>query len=187
MSVIDVKREKLLDAVEFFARNTNFFGLVKMFKLVYFLDMLHFRETGRTVTGLDYAAWQWGPVATDLWVESHNPRKDLAETVQIVRPPTTLPGDDAPKSATITPIANRKRLYMTAREKRIADELAEIFRDVKADLISEISHAKNGPWDRAWRKGSGTAIDRFDSINLKMGTGRGVPIEELRERASEYA
>lgn len=45
-------REKLINAIVFFAANTRHCGKVKLFKLLYLLDFAHFRETGRSVTGL---------------------------------------------------------------------------------------------------------------------------------------
>ncbi|MFC1858011.1 Panacea domain-containing protein [Thermodesulfobacteriota bacterium] len=38
-------------------------------KLLYFLDFIHFKHTGKSVTGLDYYAWQMGPVPRDLYEE----------------------------------------------------------------------------------------------------------------------
>jgi uncharacterized phage-associated protein len=57
---IDRQREKL--AAAFFAANTKYCGVTKLCKLLYFLDFIHYRQTGRTVTGLEYRAWPKGPV-----------------------------------------------------------------------------------------------------------------------------
>ena len=40
------EREKLIQAVNYFARNTRKFGKVKLYKLLYFLDFEHFKLTG---------------------------------------------------------------------------------------------------------------------------------------------
>ena len=54
--IIDHRREKLTQAVVFFGHTMRKLGKVKLFKLLYFLDFEHFRDTGRSVTGLDYFA-----------------------------------------------------------------------------------------------------------------------------------
>ncbi|MCQ4437482.1 Panacea domain-containing protein, partial [Clostridioides difficile] len=54
-------RQKLVEAVLFFATHVKKLGKVKLFKLLYFLDFEHFRDTGRSVTGMDYDAWKRGP------------------------------------------------------------------------------------------------------------------------------
>lgn len=56
------ERQKLVEAVLYFATNVKKLGKVKLFKLLYFLDFEHFRDTGRSVTGMDYVAWKMGPV-----------------------------------------------------------------------------------------------------------------------------
>src|SRR5436190_1617210 len=62
----DRKREKLVNAALYFAQNTEHFGLVKLFKLLYFLDFEHYKDIGRSVTGLEYEAWEQGPVPAKL-------------------------------------------------------------------------------------------------------------------------
>jgi Antitoxin SocA-like, Panacea domain len=64
--LISRNREKLINVVVYFASNTRHCGKVKLFKLLYLLDFTHFRETGRSVTGLDYRAWKMGPVPLEL-------------------------------------------------------------------------------------------------------------------------
>ena len=47
--LISRDREKLVNAIVFFADNTRYCGKTKLFKLLYLLDLHHFRETGRSV------------------------------------------------------------------------------------------------------------------------------------------
>jgi hypothetical protein len=53
LMLITHERDKLINAIIFFAKNTRFLGKTKLCKLLYFLDFEHFKETGRPVTGLD--------------------------------------------------------------------------------------------------------------------------------------
>jgi uncharacterized phage-associated protein len=186
----DIERQKLIQAAVFFLKNTRNVGLVKLFKLLYYLDMLHFRETGRSVTGLDYKALPYGPVPVELYRETQSPPPDLAAAVRFQSPPT---GDDvseqAPKFTKITAASDPGLADLTKRERRILSELVEIFRDVNAEQISDISHARNGPWDLAIKAAEGkwgSPIDYRHSINLKLGSGNPVPAEELLERVADY-
>ena len=53
-------------------------------KLLFFLDFRHFKETGKSVTGLEYFAWEKGPVPKDLFEEIECMKPDLKKAVKIV-------------------------------------------------------------------------------------------------------
>lgn len=185
----DTERTKLLELIVFFLGNTKNCGLVKLFKLLYFLDMLHFKETGRPVTGLRYHALPYGPVPVDLYAEFRSPEPDLSRVLSITSPPAQDSESQAPTRTVIIPRVKLGTTHLTRREFRIANEVAEIFNDVTAAEISDISHSRNGPWDLAKKTGAGkwnVPINYFDSVNLDMGTGTGLPIDELKEMASEH-
>ncbi len=185
----DLERPKLFEAIALFYKNTNprKFGLVKLFKLLYFLDMLHFRETGRAVTGLLYTALPYGPVPLELFSEMRNPAPDLADAVSITSPPKDVESTDKPLT-TIKPSSKIITGYLTRRQQRIANELAEIFRDADADDMSKVSHARNGPWDLARKRGEkwNQKIDYFDSPKIAIGTGKAISQELLKARAEEF-
>src|SRR5690606_9485166 len=77
-------REKLIEANLFFAKHTKYCGKLKLFKLLYLLDFRHFKETGRSVTGLEYQAWEKGPVPRDLYDEWLFPEEDFSRAVSVV-------------------------------------------------------------------------------------------------------
>jgi uncharacterized phage-associated protein len=144
------ERPKLINAIVFFARNTRHCGKVKLFKLLYLLDFSHFRETGRSVTGLDYLAWKMGPVPLDVVQEWDQPEADLNAAVEIVpekvidhtrllvRPKVEF--DDSPFSK---------------RELRIMTELAERYRDDLSQQMVNATHLEHGPWNTIWDNGRG--------------------------------
>src|SRR5208337_325611 len=76
---IEYKREKLINAIIFFVKNTKNCGKTKIFKLLYYLDFIHFKQTAKSVTGLTYNAFQWGPVPEALFNELENPEDDLTK------------------------------------------------------------------------------------------------------------
>lgn len=187
----DINRRKMLEAIVFFVENTKWCGSVKLFKLLFFLDMLHFRETGRSVTGLNYTALPMGPVPTSLLEEFREPKPDLLEMIQVQHPPKD-DSENASKLTKITARAHWEEKFLTVREQRIAKELAEIFLEARAEDMSNVSHAKGGPWERARDRSPGTwkgIIDYFDCLSptLKMGSGKAKNREELRRRSEEFS
>ena len=74
--LVSHEREKMINAIIYFANHTRHLGKIKLFKLLYLLDFEHFRQTGRSVTGLDYRAWKFGPVPVAL--EKHTGHASLA-------------------------------------------------------------------------------------------------------------
>lgn len=159
--LINHNREKQLNAIIFFLKHTKFCGKTKLFKLLYYLDFFHFRETGRPVTGFDYYAWDFGPVPVALYKEIDNPPADLRETVNI---PAKIPG-----SKTFTAMQPRKpfdKKYFTKRELRILDMVSYIFKEAKADQIVDASHLPNEPWDKTIRtKGEKALIDYMLAVD----------------------
>jgi uncharacterized phage-associated protein len=186
----DIERQKLIEAIVFFAQNTKWCGSIKLFKLLFFLDMLNFRETGRSVTGLQYTALPMGPVPVSLLEEFKMPKPDLAEKVLVVHPAQSDTEAES-KRTKITPRLAWVDHYLTVREKRIALELADIFFEASAEDMSQVSHARGGPWEKARDRSPGKwkgTIDYLDSLSptLKMGSGRAKNREELKQRAAEF-
>ena len=138
-------REKLINAIIFFASNTNFLGKTKLCKLLYFLDFEHFKDTGRSVTSMDYYAWKMGPVPVELYEEVESPEPDMAEKVEFVERPTKRG-----PMLTVRPLAAMDESLFSKREMRIMRILAEEYRDTVADNIIEATHLENQPWHQIY-------------------------------------
>ena len=143
--LITHEREKLINAIIFFAKNTRFLGKTKLCKLLYFLDFQHFKETGRAVTGLDYFAWKMGPVPVQLYEEVDMPEPDMAERIEFVEKPTRRG-----TMLVVKPIADFDDSHFTKRELRILKGLAAEFRDTQADDMIETTHLENQPWHKIY-------------------------------------
>ena len=116
------QREKLLNAIIYFIANTKRCHTLKLFKLLYFLDFEHFRQTGQGVTGLRYVAWPKGPAPDELWRELDAPRPDLAKAVSVIRRSGRDPDYDLDAQAirdNWETRDNRDIGYPTYEEKRI--------------------------------------------------------------------
>ena len=141
-------REKHLNALVFFSRNTKTCGKTKLFKLLYFLDFIHFRETGRSVTGLDYYAWDKGPVPQDLFHELNEPDPDLKETIILLKQSE----DEDNKLCQIIAKKPFDAEFFTRREIKIMKDLSFIFRDALAKDMVEITHLPGAPWDKTIKR-----------------------------------
>jgi len=183
--LIEFSREKLINAIVFFLRKTKFCGKIKLFKLLYFLDFLHFKQTAKSVTGLRYYAWEMGPVPRDLFFELNNPGEDLAKCVYI---PKETPANGL---FNMKPRCNFDKKYFTPREIRLMEQLAYVFKNAKANDMSDVSHLPNMPWDKTIKtQGEKAEIDYFlalddqkDSLSSKEVKER---IEEMQEVKSLF-
>jgi uncharacterized phage-associated protein len=175
--LVDFSREKLINAIIFFLKKTKFCGKIKLFKLLYFLDFLHFKQTAKSVTGLRYFVWGMGPVPKDLFFELNNPGDDLAKCVYI---PKETPANGL---FNMKPRCNFDNKYFTPREIRLMEQLAYIFKDTKANDMSDVSHLPNMPWDKTIRtKGEKAEIDYLLALDDQKDS---LSLEEVRERIAE--
>lgn len=68
MTEPSLDRDKLLDVVHYICAKCSSaeLGNVKLHKILYFSDMLHYLSTGRALTGVEYRKQKFGPVARHL-------------------------------------------------------------------------------------------------------------------------
>ena len=174
--VITHHREKLINAIIYFATHTKYCGKTKLLKLLYFLDFAHFKRTGRSVTGQDYFAWQMGPVPKELFEElSGRMKPDMRASIDV------LPGGNG-----FQQIRAKKPFdsqYFSRNEMDLLKDIAFIFADTKADTMVESTHLRNEPWDKTLReKGEFEKIDYMLAVDSDLVS---MPYEELEERAHE--
>ena len=140
-------RKKLLHAVLYFASKVRNPSKVKIFKLLYFLDFEHFRQTGKSVTNLDYFAYDFGPVPREFYQEvgDNEIPEDFAEFMTIL----PFESEESGKKGGIFRAKAKPNLTVfSPREQEILEMLVFMFKDVDAKGISDISHFKNHPWDK---------------------------------------
>lgn len=146
--IVDHQREKLAQAVVFFGHNTRKLGKVKLFKLLYFLDFEHYRDTGRSVTGLEYFAWKMGPVPKSLFEELEAGDVTWDSTVRFTK--KSLVGDAW--MLNVQPLMQFDPSLFSRREIRLLEKLANEFKNSEADDMVEATHLENLPWSKVWEK-----------------------------------
>lgn len=173
------ERDKLINAIVFFARNTNFCGKIKLIKLLYLLDFEHFRQTGRSVTGMEYVAWKWGPVPLTFYQEWDVPEADLASAIDIV-PEKVV---DYTRETVVAKV-DFDGSHFTKRELRIMAEMATNLRDSYSKPMIDMTHAELGPWKTIWEGGRGDG----ERIPYSLAIADNDPQRDaILASASEYA
>jgi uncharacterized phage-associated protein len=140
------QREKLINTVLYFAANTKYCGKTKLFKLLYFLDFEHYKKTGRSVTGLDYYAWQMGPVPVALCDEMECPEKDMAECV-------AFNAKSIGRGRFYLQVEAKTKFdpaHFTKRELGLMERLANEYRTARADDLIEATHIDTLPWHQVF-------------------------------------
>lgn len=146
LMLTNYQRDKLINSVLYFATNTKFCGLTKLFKLLYFLDFEHYKQTGRGVTGLDYYAWKMGPVPVALYDEIDSPEQDLAKKVSFKLKPI---GRNR-RFVQVEPKSAFDASHFSKRELRLMETLATEYRDAYADDLVEATHIETLPWHQVF-------------------------------------
>lgn len=147
-----VNRERLINAIVFFAQNTLYCGKIKLFKLLYLLDFEHFRQTGKSVTGFDYQAWKFGPVPIDLMEEWEELGVDLSARVRIVEERVFNYDRQAVK---VNHGVEFDADSFSPGQIRIMETVAAKHRDTYSPTMIDVTHEQNGAWDKVWQRGAG--------------------------------
>lgn len=172
------EREKLLNAIVYFATNTAYCGKTKLFKLLFLLDFDHFKKTGRSVTGLDYYAWQLGPKPVDLDNELDGEEvsdKSIWEAIEI-RPERVINY----QRLTIVPKKDFEPDFFSKREIRLLESLSIEHKYKTADQMVDLTHVENGVWDRVYANGAGKTEKIPYELSLE-GEGAAHILELSRE------
>ena len=146
--LIQHEREKLIQSIIYFSKNTRFCGKVKLFKLLYFLDFEHYKMTGRSVTGLTYSAWQMGPVPTALYDELDSPEPDFSLAISV----SEIAVRNGNPMLSFVPTCEFSSEFFTKRELKLLEKLATEYGDKKSDDMIEATHLENMPWDKVYNQ-----------------------------------
>lgn len=159
-----IHRKKLINAIIFFASNTEFCGKIKLFKLLYMVDFEHFGQTGKSVTGFEYEAWKFGPVPAVLMEEWEDLNPDMAEAVHIESERVI---DYERQTVKVNDGVIFEDDLFTPRELRIMANVAEKYCETRSGKLIDITHEQNGAWDKVWQKGFGDRETIPYSLALK--------------------
>lgn len=147
-----INSDRLANAIVFFAQNTKACGKIKLFKLLYLLDFEHFRQTGKSVTGLNYEAWKLGPVPKELKDTWGELRAGKSELVEIVDEPQI---NHTRETVKVRPGVEFNDENFTPRQMKIFNALCEKYMLNMSQKMIDVTHEQNGAWDKVWNNGRG--------------------------------
>lgn len=177
-------RRKLLNTILFFSKKgVKHLNTTKISKLLFFFDFSHVKQTGYPAIGLQYYAFDWGPVPRDFWLEIRdgNVPQDFKKQLALFVRRDEL--SSAKKEISFKAKTDPNMKVFTPREQKILETLAEIYRDANSNQMSEISHLKNQPWDLTYHtKGENKPIDYELAIDAEVKDRQ----EEIRQLLKEH-
>ncbi|KHD06777.1 hypothetical protein PN36_20930 [Candidatus Thiomargarita nelsonii] len=179
--ILTHRRDKLIQAIIFFSKETKWCGKTKLFKLLYLLDFEHFKQTGRSVTGMDYYAWEMGPVPVVLAEEWDNFKPDFEKKVNI-KYEMLDSGTGKYIRQTVVAKVNFDETFFTRRELRLMSEITDKYREHYASNMVEVTHAENGAWEKTWDNGKGYNI----RISYRLAVGDVLVKQHVMAAAKEY-
>ena len=163
--MIDDSREKLINMIIFFLKNTKYCGKTKLFKLLNFADFKQFQQTGNSISDLIYYTYPWGPVPEDLFNEFKHPPRDLEENFYIPQK-EEFESEDDNEFFDLKPKRKFNDKCFSDEEIEVMEQIAYIYKEVKSKDISKISHNEELPWHKTReKKGLWQAIDYFLALN----------------------
>jgi len=181
---LNVNRDRLINAIVFFAKNTKYCGKIKLFKLLYMLDFEHFRQTGKSVTGFDYQAWKFGPVPVRLMEEWEQLDADMSSAVHIVEEPVI---DYVRQTVKVNEGVDFNEENFTPRQLRIMGTLVEQFRDTRSPAMIDVTHTQNGAWDKVWRGGEGACDQIPYSLSIPDEAPERATLLEIAKEQQMYS
>lgn len=145
--IVTHNREKLLNSIIYFSENVGLLNKTKLFKLLYYIDFEHFKQTGRSITGLEFQAWEIGPVPVALEEELESPKFDFSERIDIE---IKANKKGINPSTNIISKAKFDSTHFTKRELRILKDVSERLGMCSTDDLIRLTHQEGQPWHKVW-------------------------------------
>jgi uncharacterized phage-associated protein len=178
---MNITEQKILNGIKYFIIKTKNVGRTKLFKLLYFLDFMHFKKYGTSVTGYEYYTFSFGPVPQKLYnqMKDNNLPASFKEHLVCIEEKMDNEEDDYKQFK--FKLKNKKidLEWFSPNELEILEQVAFIFKDVPAKSMTEITHLHNSPWSKTVEeKGMGKFIDYF----LALDDETNIDIDTIKER-----
>ncbi len=130
-------KEKLFEMMSFFAGTVQPFK-VKLNKLLWYADFLHFKLHNRGISGLQYQALPMGPVPTEYQTLFDMARHSQSVQIDKYEFNTNSVGEQFVQCREFNPTVFRET------ELSVLKHVTEVFRSTSTARIQEISHEENG-------------------------------------------
>ena len=134
----EINTAKYQNAILFFIENCNneYLGRVKLNKLLYYLDFLHYRDVGTSVTGDVYICAKYGPVPN----QSEDVRKEMESSNMIKELKV-----EGSSNHNYEPLTKVDEAVFTKKELSLLKDISTKFKFVTKDEIVARTHLE-APW-----------------------------------------
>ena len=133
--------EKIVSVVNHILNTIGETFVTKMNKLLFYVDFIHYRRTGYGITGINYKAMQYGPVP-ESWAKLYD-SLDKISLEEFIYP--------SGQSGVLLKSKEIAQEDLTEKEKDTIEYVCQLFSNMTAGEISEISHKEKG-----WRENEKT-------------------------------
>ena len=157
------EKQCLMEVMLYILNSTKGADIYHVLKILYFAEQKHLVKWGSRITADDFRAYDYGPVADQLYHAIRNSRRldgDLSEMFQQV---ATFAGDDAPN--VLLPKRQANMDYLSKSETECLDESIRENAGLTFNELKEKSH------DSAWQKVYGSSCDVMDSVSIAKAAG----------------
>lgn len=163
--LVDHSKEKREGAIAYFSFNTKHCYVLKLFRLLSFLDFEHYRQIGRSVTNYDYYAFKLGLIPVELF---NDIEKESDSAFQLAESKVF---DDMYKGIFKYGFGNGKEFdstFFSPRELEIMEKLVSLYKDLKFEDMYEKGDSLNLLWEEIYANGEGCGLVIPYSLSLKM-------------------
>lgn len=178
---MNLREQKILNAVKYFVKHTNNVGRTKLFKLLYFWDIYYFEKHGKSITGYKYYTFPFGPVPKELYdkIEQDNLPEFLKRDIIIIEDNEIDPDDEFKRFKILLRDKNVDLNVFTPYEKEELEKMVFIFKNSTAAEMIEASHFHNSPW-----KITLETKGKYKEIDYLLAKSDSTPLddEEIKER-----
>lgn len=186
---MDFYREKELNVILYFlTQGVRHLTVTKLFKLIFYFDETHIRNTGRQATTFQYRARPWGPVPDELFYEmktdeGYEMPAEYRPFISIERVQLSNGHTGNYVKAVGRPAFNPA--FFSKRELSYLENIVTMFKDTTAEQISDISHSRDGIWNKTVKEtGLNSQIDLSHAVSSDRGS-RFDP-EDVRQKLLEH-
>ena len=153
----------LMEVMLYILNSTKGADIYHVLKILYFAEQKHLVKWGSRITADDFRAYDYGPVADQLYHAIRNSHRLDGELSDMFQQVAVFAGDDAPNVLLPKRMANMD--YLSKSEVECLDESIRENAGLTFNELKEKSH------DSAWQKAYGNSSDLMDSISIAKAAG----------------
>ena len=156
-------KQCLLEVALYILNVTKGTDLYHLLKILYFAEQKHLVKWGGRITSDDFRAYDYGPVADNLYHAIRSNNKLDVELTEMLHDVVSFAGDDAPNIL----LANREAdvNYLSKSEIECLDDAIRENANLSFNELKEKSH------DSAWHKAYHHKSDIMDSLSIAEAAG----------------